>query len=120
MGSGRSKHSENSLSYNLDKNKFYSNDISQSSARKLQTQSPLTMPIENTFKCDRCGMIFPTDEALFKHRTRFCIGIIDSSSGRKIYYSDDDDINESTYLTNRSALRKVVQHQLPVEKVILN
>jgi len=119
MGSGRSKEPENrqsSSSYNLDKNKLYSNDIPQSSNRKFQTQSPLTMPIENTFKCDRCEMIFPTDEALFKHRTRFCIGIIDSGTGRKIYYSDDEDINES----NRSTLKKIVKNQLPIEKVIVH
>jgi hypothetical protein len=138
MGSSRSKQSQNKLdsqrtqpfinsssssSYNLGQNKFYSNDISQSSNRKLQTNSPLKMPIQNTFQCDKCGMIFPSDEALYKHRTRFCLGVIDSDIRKKTYYSDDEDINESTRennLTNRSRLRGVIKHQSPIEKVILH
>jgi hypothetical protein len=110
----------NSSSSTLGKNKPYSNDISQ---REFQTHSPLTMPIQNTYRCAQCGMVFPTDEALFKHRTRFCIGINDLGIGRKAYYSDDEEINEfnrENYFTNRSTSRRVVKHQSPIEKVILH
>jgi hypothetical protein len=130
MGSSGSKKSENKFDsqhtepfinlYHLDHNKSYSNDISQPFDDQLQTQPLLNMPIENTFGCEQCGMVFSNDEALFKHKTRFCLGINNSSIGRKLYYSDDEEMNESTrenYLTNRSKLKKVVKHDSSIEKV---
>ena len=72
------------------------------------------MPIQPTFKCNQCGMIFPTDEALFKHRTRFCIGLKDSGNGRRVYYSDDEETNG---YTNRPRFRKIEQIESPAEKV---
>lgn len=106
MGSRESKQVEPSSKSNLDENNNFN--------PKLQLTSSLTMPMQITFKCDRCGMIFPTDEALYKHRTRFCIGAVDSGIGRKVYYSDDEDFND---YTNRPRLRKVIEHQSPAERV---
>ena len=90
----------------LDKNKFHSNDLSN---RQLQLASPLRMPSSITYKCNQCGMVFPTDEALFKHRTRFCLGAIDSNVGKRLYYSDDEDIDQ---LTPRN-----IKQQSPIDKV---
>jgi hypothetical protein len=65
------------------------------SALKLQYLTYLTgMPADQKYKCDQCGMIFPSTEALFKHKTRFCIGVKDSGIGRKPVYSDDEDTPE--------------------------
>ena len=120
MGSSGSKKSQNtqsfinSSSYNLDQNKHYSNAILEENSRQFHTQSPLKMPIHQTFKCHQCGMVFSTDEALFKHRTRFCIGLKDSGIGRNLIYSDDEEMNG---YTNRSGLGKNEQNQSPVNKV---
>lgn len=106
MGSRESKQSQpirKSSINNLDEN---NNDINS----KVRLNSPLKMPIPTTFKCDQCGMVFSSDEALFKHRTRFCIGANDSNNGRKVYYSDDEDINGYTS-------RRVISHQSPSERV---
>ena len=116
MGSSGSKKSQSFInsSYNLDKNKPYSNEWN---SQQINTEPPLKMPIQQTFKCNQCGMIFPTDEALFKHRTRFCIGLKDSGIGRQPIYSDDEDI--SGY-TNRSSFRKTKQNPSPIDKVIFS
>ncbi|CAF3829025.1 unnamed protein product [Adineta steineri] len=76
------------------------------------------MPIQQYFKCDQCGMKFPTDEALFKHKTRFCIGVKDSGIGRKFIYSDDEgtDITTNKNYTIQSAGTSVLQHKSSVEK----
>jgi hypothetical protein len=74
------------------------------------------MPTQHKYKCDQCGMVFPTDESLFKHKTRFCIGVKDSGIGRQPIYSDDEEIDE---YSKRSTTRKVIQHQSPIEKVRL-
>jgi hypothetical protein len=113
MGSNGSKN--NSSSYNLDRNKLYSNDTSQQTTHEFRTQSPLIMPIQQTFKCHQCGMVFPTDEALYKHRSRFCIGLKDSGVERNLYYSDDEEING---YTSRARLRTLDRNQSPVNKVI--
>ena len=105
----------NSSSDNFRKKEFYSNDILSSTVRPIQTTSPLIMPILQTFKCDQCGMVFPTDESLFKHRTRFCIGVRDSGIGRQLYYTDDEQTNAHT---NRSTFTKFIQPQSASEKVI--
>lgn len=74
------------------------------------------MPIQQKFRCDQCGMAFPSDESLFKHKTRFCIGVKDSGINRHPVYSDDEDyVNQS----KRTITQKVVQHQTPIEKVCL-
>jgi hypothetical protein len=67
------------------------------------------MPISNTYTCNQCGMVFPSDEALFKHRTRFCIGAMDTNIGKRLYYSDDEDIGQ---LSPRNT-----KQQSPIEKV---
>jgi hypothetical protein len=73
------------------------------------------MSTQQKYKCDQCGMIFPSNESLFKHKTRFCIGVKDSGIGRRPIYSDDEDIQGNT---QRSTTRKVViRHHSPVEKV---
>ncbi|CAF1157985.1 unnamed protein product, partial [Rotaria sordida] len=119
MGSSESKQSDNisdnqfipvffnSSSYNIDKNESYSNDISQSTIRKLHTISPLKMPIQLTVKCNQCGMIFANDEVLFKHKSRYCIGNKDSNIRRQQNYLDNNEINNYT----RPTLRKVITHQ---------
>lgn len=78
------------------------------------TNSPTKMPTQLKYKCDQCGMVFPSDESLFKHKTRFCIGVKDSGIGRKPVYSDDEELDHPT---TRSTRRKVIQHHSPVEKV---
>lgn len=71
------------------------------------------MPTQQKFRCDQCGMAFPSDESLFKHKTRFCIGVKDSGINRHPVYSDDEDyVNQS----KRTITQKVVQHQTPIEK----
>jgi hypothetical protein len=140
MGSDGSKQSDledrqafiNSSSlYNIGKNNnTYSNDPdrswnshltthSESTYPNLQTSYPLQMPIQPVFKCDQCGMVFSNDEALFKHKTRFCVGARDSGIGRKPIYSDDEELNGYNYPTNRSTLRTTNYHS-PVEKVIFH
>lgn len=78
----------------------------------------IKMPTQLKYKCDQCGMIFPTDESLFKHKTRFCIGVKDSGIGRKPVYSDEEDIDNDNN-TTRTSRKKVIRHQSPVEKVRL-
>jgi hypothetical protein len=73
------------------------------------------MPTYQKYKCDQCGMIFPSNESLFKHKTRFCIGVKDSGIGRQPVYSDDE---EAENHTKRSTVRKIIRHRSPVEKVI--
>lgn len=78
---------------------------------------PKAMTSYQKYKCDQCGMVFPSNESLFKHKTRFCIGVKDSGIGRQPVYSDDEDLENQT---RRSTVRKVVRHQsppAPVEKV---
>lgn len=70
------------------------------------------MPTQQKYKCDQCGMVFPSDDSLFRHKTRFCIGVKDSGIGRQPVYSDDEEIE-----TKRSTGRRTIQHQSPVEKV---
>jgi hypothetical protein len=72
------------------------------------------MPIQKNYKCDQCGMVFPSDESLFKHKTRFCIGVKDSGIGRRPIYSDDEEIDDNA---SRSTIRKVIRHQSPAERV---
>lgn len=51
------------------------NDVQQTTTLlKSQTAEPLKMPIQQTFTCDRCGMIFPNDDILFKHKAQYCVG----------------------------------------------
>lgn len=88
------------------------------SALKLQYLNYLTsMPAEHKYKCDQCGMIFPSTDALFKHKTRFCIGVKDSGIGRKPVYSDDEDTPESHRHNGRSTERKAIRHQSPTTTV---
>ena len=93
----------------LDKNKFHSNDTHRSSNHQLRVASSLRMPSSNIYQCSQCGMTFSTDEALYKHRTRYCLGPVDANVGKRLYYSDDDDVNQLTPRTSK--------HQSPIEKV---
>ncbi|CAF0792235.1 unnamed protein product [Rotaria sp. Silwood1] len=82
----------------LQKSSTISN-LSVSPQKRLQylDNSP-DMSNQRKYKCDQCGIVFPSDEALFKHKTRFCIGVKDSGIGRKPVYSDDEEIdNNSSY-----------------------
>jgi hypothetical protein len=83
------------------------------------------MPTEQKYKCDQCGMVFPSNEALFRHKTRFCIGVQDSGIGRKPIYSDDDeeidvDHRHNNYHHKRSTGKRVVRHQSPIQRVRFN
>ena len=73
-----------------------------SNTTKLKSAEPLHMPNLLEFTCERCSMTFPTDEALYKHRTRFC------TVGK-----DADNSTRSLYPTNG------VSHSSPSEKVRL-
>lgn len=77
---------------------------------RIELTSPLKMPMSNIYKCGRCGMIFSTDEGLYKHRTRYCIGAMSSSTGR-LNYSDDEDLNQTTARTR-------LKYSSPIDKVI--
>ena len=75
--------------------------------------------MQQKFKCDQCGMVFSSDGTLFKHKTRFCIGVKDSGIGRKPNYSEDEDIGSTTNYTKRLSvtIRKTVPHSSSIEKV---
>lgn len=75
-----------------------------------QVEYPITMASYQKYKCDQCGMVFPSNEALFKHKMRFCIGVKDSGIGRQPVYSDDEELENQTR-------RSTVRHHSPVEKV---
>ena len=74
----------------------------------------MNVPTQQKYKCDQCGMVFPSDDSLFKHKTRFCIGVKDSGINRQPVYSDDEENHNPTKRFNQ---RKVIRHQSPVEKV---
>ena len=88
---------------------------------------PTTMPTDRKSKCDQCGMVFASHDALFKHKTRFCIGVKDSGIGRKPVYSDDDDDDDghsSDYRrhadrSQRSTVRRIIRYPSPAHKVIV-
>lgn len=80
---------------------------------RFELKSPLQMPMSHIYKCGRCGMTFSSDEALYKHRTRFCIGAMSSSTGR-LHYSDDEDINPRV-----TTSRTLMKYPSPMEKVKL-
>ncbi|CAF2370922.1 unnamed protein product [Rotaria sp. Silwood2] len=64
------------------------------------------MLTQRKYKCDQCGIVFPLDEALFKHKTRFCIGVKDSGIGRKPVYSDDEDIDDNSSYEDNNYIKK--------------
>jgi hypothetical protein len=43
----------------------------------------VTMPVNQTHRCEQCGMFFSSYEAQLKHKTRFCLGVQDSGIGRE-------------------------------------
>jgi len=95
------------FSSNLDKNNDqYRQGLSS------HPNSALKMPMANTFRCHRCGMIFPTDETLYQHRIRFCTGQMEGPRDRHVNYSDGDPYN------NQSRMNLPVIHQpSPAERV---
>ncbi|CAF1256688.1 unnamed protein product [Adineta steineri] len=77
------------------------------------------MPIQHVIKCAQCGMVFPNDDALVKHKTRFCVGVKDSGIGRKVYYSDDDFNTghaRKPYQSDRPTSRKGVKYSQSLDK----
>ena len=70
-------------------------------------------------KCDQCGMVFPSSDNLFKHKTRFCIGVEDSGIGRKPVDSDDENVhyNKNDNYNRRSPVRRIIRHQSSATKV---
>jgi len=77
---------------------------------------------QKKLKCDQCGMVFPSDRALHKHKRRFCIGVKDSGIGRNPIYSDDEEIDNTTSRrynnhTKQSAVKNIIPHQSSLAKV---
>lgn len=70
---------------------------------KLRSAELLQMPNLLAFTCERCSMSFPTDEALYKHRTRFCTVGKDADNSARSFYTSNG-----------------VHHSSPSEKVRLN
>jgi hypothetical protein len=120
------------LGNNPGEKNFDTNQLNFVPDSEQQWNPPLTLPVlkrsispinipstdmltHQKYKCDQCGMIFPSNESLFKHKTRFCIGVKDSGIGRQPVYSDDEQIEDHT---KRSTVRKIVRHQSPIQKVI--
>jgi hypothetical protein len=87
----------------------------------LRTASPTLhseeMPSQK--KCAQCGMIFPNDEALSKHKTRFCIGVKDSGIGRKFNHSNNE-YNAPYYSNDRPSSRRAAKYQSQIDKVTFN
>jgi len=72
------------------------------------------MSTQQKYKCDQCGMVFPSDDSLFKHKARFCIGVKDSGINRQPIYSDDEDYPSPS---KRTLPQKVIRHHSPVDRV---
>ncbi len=70
-------------------------------------------------RCVQCGMIFPNDDALSKHKTRFCIGVKDSGIGRKLSHSNSE-YTAHYYSTDRPSSRRAAKYQSQIDKVIFN
>lgn len=91
--------------------------------RSITNRTDMSIIGDLKYKCDQCGMVFPSNENLFKHKTRFCIGVKDSGIGRKPTYSDDEESTDShrnpPLHTSRSTRHRVIQHQLPNHQVKL-
>ncbi|UJR30693.1 hypothetical protein I4U23_018214 [Adineta vaga] len=77
------------------------------------------MPLYQTIKCAQCGMTFPNDEALAKHKTKFCVGVKDSGIGRK-YHSSDDEIAsrypKANYVRDRPSSRRGANYQTSINR----
>lgn len=118
----------NELPYKIDPNVLNSSHpsqpwISNYYDRGIKTASSLKMPIFNTFQCHECGMIFPSDEALYKHRIRFCVGSKDSVLGRQLHASNPGRTNgysKEYYPSTDSKLRNIGENLSPIERVRLN
>ncbi|CAF5187503.1 unnamed protein product, partial [Rotaria magnacalcarata] len=88
----------------------------------LDSDSSHSMSTQNKYKCDQCGIVFASNEALHKHKARFCIGVKDSGIGREPIYSDDEDIGDASAnyavngFTKKGPAKKVIQHQSPRKK----
>ena len=80
-------------------------DVQQTTLVKSQTVEPLRMPIQQTFACDRCGMIFPSDDMLFKHKAQYCVG------GRDPAYANDQ------FHTSNKTDPSTNSHRTPATKV---
>ena len=80
---------------------------------KSQTAEPLKMPTQQTFTCNRCGMIFPSDDMLFKHKAQYCVGGRDPAYANETFYSTNADrkTDPSTTFSNGYS------HQTPATKV---
>ncbi|CAF3588201.1 unnamed protein product [Rotaria socialis] len=132
MGSSESKQSSdttyyrqsqafmNVVPYNIDNSQPAPNDIYQRLNHSLYAGPPLTMPIQPTYRCNYCGMVFTSDEALYKHRTRFCVGNPDASIRR-----NPNNLNNGTngttfmsenYSNSQPTLGKITAYPSPIEK----
>lgn len=82
--------------------------------RSITSRTDMSIVGDLKYKCDQCGMVFPSNENLFKHKTRFCIGVKDSGIGRKPVYSDDEESTDSRrnlpLHTSRSTRTRVTEH----------
>ncbi|UJR15900.1 hypothetical protein I4U23_002823 [Adineta vaga] len=71
------------------------------------------MPSSQKFKCNQCGMKFPSDENLYNHKKQFCIGVKDSGIGRDLIDSENDEID---YKHAKRSTRKRSPHRSSVER----
>ncbi|CAF1056579.1 unnamed protein product [Adineta ricciae] len=77
------------------------------------------MPSYQPIKCAQCGMTFPNDDALMKHKSKFCVGVKDSGINRKYNPSDDertDRYPRENYVFNRPSSKRGTKHQSSVAK----
>jgi len=101
----------------LQKSATISNFPSSLSPLLQHIHSSSDMFTQKKLKCDQCGMVFPSDRALYKHKRRFCIGVKDSGIGRKPIYSDDEEIDRYNNHTKQSAVKNIIPHQSSLAKV---
>lgn len=83
----------------------------QATLVKSQTTEPLKMPTEQTFTCNRCGMIFPSDEMLFKHKAQYCVGGRDPVYANDTHFSRNDRSTYPNGSADRSSAAKVRRKQ---------
>ncbi|CAF1068244.1 unnamed protein product [Adineta ricciae] len=83
----------------------------------LLKTSIISMPSSQRFKCNQCGMKFPSDDNLYRHKKQFCIGVKDSGIGRIRIESDNDEADQSDKSRNgKHTKRSTKKHRSPIER----
>lgn len=108
----------NQLPYYTDNNP---NDASQRVVYNYHTGPQLEMPFQSTFQCSQCGIVFPTDEALYKHRLRFCVGNPEAGIRKHPTYLTNGlnhDPRRDNFLNNQTSSAKFNVYASPVDRVM--